>query len=110
MSTKDLSTQVPIFDGTNFNIWITAIAAYLRSQGLWHAVDEVKPELTKEESVAHYAEKTTQIEKERIEAKYKDHKEWDEDDDKALGVIALKMNRDLWHFLGDTAKERALYS
>ncbi|KIL58647.1 hypothetical protein M378DRAFT_15423 [Amanita muscaria Koide BX008] len=105
MSTKDLSTQVPIFDGTNFNIWITAIAAYLRSQGLWHAVEVIKPELTKEESVARYAEKTTQIEKERIEAKYKDHKEWDEDDDKALGVIALKMNRDLWHYLGDTAKE-----
>ncbi|KIL55753.1 hypothetical protein M378DRAFT_17660 [Amanita muscaria Koide BX008] len=105
MSTKDLSTQVPIFDGTNFNIWKTAIASYLRSQGLWHAVDEVKPELTKDESVARYEEKTTQIEKDRIEAKYKDHKEWDEDDDKALGVIALKMNQDLWHYLGDTAKE-----
>ncbi|KIL56853.1 hypothetical protein M378DRAFT_16721, partial [Amanita muscaria Koide BX008] len=84
MSSKDLSNQVPIFDGTNFNIWRTAITAYLRSQGLYHAVEAVKPTLDKDEEIARYAEKTSQLEKDRIEAKATAYKNWYEDDDKAL--------------------------
>ena len=35
MSSKDLSSVVPILDGTNYRLWAIQMGNYLRAKGLW---------------------------------------------------------------------------
>ena len=37
-STKDLSSAVPVLDGTNYRIWKIQMSNFLRAKGLWQYV------------------------------------------------------------------------
>ena len=40
---NDVKTAVPIFDGSNYNVWVDQMGFWLRSQNLWRIVNGTIP-------------------------------------------------------------------
>ena len=41
--TNDVKTAVPIFDGSNYNVWVDQMKFWLQSQNLWRIVNGTIP-------------------------------------------------------------------
>ena len=74
---KDVKTSVPIFDGSNYNIWIKQMMGWLWSQNLWRIVNGTIPRPT----VAAGPPQVTQA---QVNA-------WDDKDEAAYGTITLQI-------------------
>ena len=42
-ATNDVKTAIPIFDGSNYNIWVDQMKFWLQSQNLWRIVNGTIP-------------------------------------------------------------------
>ena len=42
-ATNDVKTAVPIFDGSNYNVWVDQMKFWLQSQNLWRIVNGTIP-------------------------------------------------------------------
>ena len=45
-ATTDVKTAVPIFDGSNYNVWVDQMKFWLQSQNLWRIVNGTIPRPT----------------------------------------------------------------
>ena len=45
-ATNDVKTAVPIFDGSNYNVWVNQMKFWLQSQNLWRIVNGTIPQPT----------------------------------------------------------------
>ena len=107
---KDLSGQIPMLDGTNFQVWENFMIAYLCTTGYYNYVTGQKacPELSDDQKKLLTQPSTS---KETADA-YKDAKDiedkidlWIEEDWKALGVITLKCASSIHYLLDDTSRK-----
>src|SRR5882757_2227901 len=76
---SQLTTLVPVFDGSNYGIWSKAIKAFLMSQGLWGHVDGT----ITEPPVANID----------------DHALWSHQNDMATGTITLRLTHPIQQFV-----------
>ncbi|EIN04190.1 hypothetical protein PUNSTDRAFT_138916 [Punctularia strigosozonata HHB-11173 SS5] len=81
---------VPIFNGTNFVMWEQSMKAYLMQQGLWHIINDARPD-----TPASGDEEAVKIAKEDRQRSY------DEKSDKALGSILLRVSESIRQTLKD---------
>ena len=42
-ATTNVKTAVPIFDGSNYNVWVDQMKFWLQSQNLWRIVNGTIP-------------------------------------------------------------------
>jgi hypothetical protein len=108
-------SDVKTLDGTNYQQWAPKMQAYLKSKELWYYVNSVKnrPSCIPEPTLPVLAEgSTTILSSARLayEANLKTYTEerqlvleWDTADDKALGIIQLRMADELQYLVKGTA-------
>src|SRR5882757_8963339 len=84
---SQLTTLVPVLDGTNYQQWAAAMQSFLMSQGQWWCmkIGFVPPIFTKTEATKHSPETSNESEVSM----------WENDSEKALGNIHL--HRHLHH-------------
>jgi hypothetical protein len=106
-SVKELSNNIPLLDGTNWLLWESMMGAYLQASGLFIYVSGKKTyqALTTEEMITFTNPKAdaTVVASLRALLDLKDI--WAESDQKAVGIITLKLLPMLQHLVGDTSKE-----
>ena len=86
---SSLTTLVPVLSGPNYQIQSTAMKSFLMSQGQWHVLSRPCPRditLDKDGSPLELdkmpSEESIDLNKEKI-------KEWEDDNQKAIGNIML---------------------
>src|ERR1700694_1822631 len=115
----ELSASVPILIGPNWIIWEAQMKAYLRTQGLWQLVmgNEDKPEELPSGRAGQAARAATDTTPARdaiqaipfptaaeLEARRKERQDWDNKDDRAIGIITLKISHSLrTHIVNEAA-------
>ena len=77
---SQLTSFVPVLDGTNYQQWASAMQSYLMSQGQWKCV---KPGATVP------VLKTEATSEDKVTGTQEDIDAWHEDEEKALGNIRL---------------------
>ena len=81
-ATNDVKTAVPIFDGSNYNVWVDQMKFWLQSQNLWRIVNSTIPRPTVGLGPPPV---TTQ-----------DIAVWDDKDEAAFGAISLRIAHHMW--------------
>ena len=76
-ATNDIKLAVPIFDGSNYNVWVDQMKFWLQSQNLWRIVNGTIPWPT----VGAGPPVITQA----------DVNAWDDKDEAAFGAISLRI-------------------
>jgi hypothetical protein len=109
-------SDVKVLDGTNYQQWAPKMQAYLKSKELWYYVNGVTncPSCIDPPAEPIPAEGSTTVERstrlayEATLKTYNDqqatHLEWDTADDKALGIIQLRMADKLQYLVKGTAR------
>ena len=120
MSTKDTSipSEVPILDGSNYRTWERMMKSFLQTKGLYRLIRvtyHVPSGLSKSQQVEYDAETTTLERIKALQDILLTKETWEEENDKILGYINLKVSpsiqqitasqsiaRDLWEHLAAT--------
>ena len=98
MSNKsEISTLVPVLDGSNYGTWHKSMKAYLMSLGLWgHCngsidalLEPMDPEKDKSKTASTADKELYKTDKAAYDIAYA---AWSKDDEKALGAILLRTN------------------
>ena len=76
-ATTDVKTTIPIFDGSNYNVWVNQMKFWLQSQNLWRIVNGTIPRPT----VGPGPPPVTA----------QDVAAWDDKDEAAFGAISLRI-------------------
>ena len=99
-STKDLSSAVPVLDGTNYRVWKIQMSNFLRAKGLWQYVQGLVP---RPEDAAPTGTTAAPIAPtaQAIEEAAEKQLAWDIKDDEANGLIMLKVAYSLHGATGD---------
>ena len=100
--------KIPILTGLNWNEWSVAMTAFLRYKGLWQYVSGTKAgpsSLDESEKVALRADDTPKLVRDRLLAKKETWDDFVVNDDKALGLITLKLTQSLRHYVKNTAQK-----
>ena len=79
---SQLTTLVPVFDGTNYKEWSTLMQSYLMAQGRWYLIQDREDAPVKPVATARQA-----VDSDKME----EWKEWKHDTTKALGEINLRL-------------------
>ncbi|KAF5383099.1 hypothetical protein D9615_004970 [Tricholomella constricta] len=90
----NFATLVPVFNGTNWAEWSSAMQDYLRSQALWQLVKGGNPR--PEVQVGSDGESLPET---------KEHREWDNRDDQALGIIRLRVSPEIKNQISGNSSE-----
>ena len=87
-----------MFDGTNYQNWSRMVSAYLKTQGLWSYVSGNTPEPPAVAYPGTLQSDASPSDKATYETLLKDYEAaktkadtWNIEDDKAMGIIALKL-------------------
>jgi hypothetical protein len=96
MSSKSIHELVPLFEGKDWNVWSQTMTAFLCSQGLWSIVNgtDPKPREYSKSSGANTAQ---------IAARAKEHLEWSNRDNQAIGFIQLRLSINLYNHVGTSS-------
>src|SRR6266571_5995335 len=112
----DDDKNIPVLNGTNWQLWKFKMRAYLQSKECWLIVDGTKPRSHKWEQEEYSIPAVTEVEK-GVEKVVKEATmawrdttkvteewlEWTEADNKALGIITLKLSPSLSMMIKKTA-------
>ena len=79
---SSLEKLVPLLEGSNYLIWAGAMRPYLQSQGTWRIINGNEP---KPRTLVATATNTAEV-----TAREAEHKDWNNKDDQAFGVIMLR--------------------
>jgi hypothetical protein len=91
---QSVKTHVPKLDGSNYQVWSGKMQAFLRSQGLWNMVrgsEPNPPELAADSKPEHIA------------FHRKEHTDWSNRDNQAIGLIQLQLIDNLYDKVGATS-------
>ena len=107
---EGLTSKLKEFDGTNYQEWASKMEAYLKTQELWEYVDESteKPDTIKEPTVptlkATESEVATyDLMKKAYDDRLEEIRDWNRADDKAQGIIQLKLHDKLQYLVKSTS-------
>ena len=97
---SQLTSLVPILDGTNYQQWSSAMSSYLMAQGQWKCVKSGASDPSPPTKVVETEIETEKGKKKKTETVWdwqdetylKAKAEWDEDAEKALGNICLRIH------------------
>jgi hypothetical protein len=112
--TSSLDKLVPLFDGTNWREWEVCMTAYLQMQELWEVVSTntkpVEPRPTEGVETRTGSDGTETRHRVRVPptadevAAYNaNFKDWNKENQKALGAITLRLSAQLRHHRTDSA-------
>ena len=76
-ATTDVKTAIPIFDGSNYNVWVDQMKFWLQSQNLWRIVNGTIPRPTVGPGPRPVTAQDTAV--------------WDNKDEAAFGAISLRI-------------------
>ena len=109
---EGLTSKLKEFDGTNYQEWASKMEAYLKTQELWEYVNLItkKPEeLTSPTPPPAKATESAVTEYNAAKAAYNARQEelrtWYRADDKALGIIQLKLHDKLQYLVKNTSHQ-----
>jgi hypothetical protein len=109
---SSLTASIPMFDGTNYQNWSRMVSAYLKMQGLWSYVSGITmepPEVAKPGSLQGGASDSDKAIHETLLREYESAKAkadaWGIEDNKAMGIIALKLTLSMQYLLKKYSKE-----
>ena len=120
MSTKDttIPSEVPILNGSNYRTWEQMMKSFLQTKGLYRlirATHHIPSVLSESQQVEYEAEATTPERIKTLQDILLARETWEEENDKILGYINLKVSasiqqitashtiaRDLWNHLATT--------
>ena len=109
---SSLTASIPMFDGTNYQNWSRMVSAYLKTQGLWSYISGITAEPAVVASPGSLPSGTSPSDiatHERLLKEYDDAKTkadaWNIEDDKAMGIIALKLTPSMQYLLKKYSKE-----
>jgi hypothetical protein len=91
---QSVKTHVSKLDGLNYQVWSGKMQAFLRSQGLWNMVRGSEPNLP---------ELAADSKPEHIAFRRKEHIEWSNCDNQAIGLIQLWLIDNLYDKVGATS-------
>ena len=109
---SSLTASILMFDGTNYQNWSRMVSAYLKTQGLWSYVSGIteEPPVVANPGTIHSSATPSEIAthetllKEYEAAKTKADA-WNIEDDKAMGIITLKLTPSMQYLLKKFSKE-----
>ena len=81
-ATNDVKTAVPIFDGSNYNVWVDQMKFWLQSQNLWRIVNGAIPRPTVGLGPPPVTAQDVAV--------------WDNKDKAAFGAISLRIAHHMW--------------
>ena len=81
-TTTDVKVAVPIFDGSNYNVWVNQMKFWLQSQNLWRIVNGTIPQLTVSPGPPPVTAQDVAV--------------WDDKDEAAFGTISLRISHQMW--------------
>ena len=109
---SSLTASIPMFDGTNYQNWSRMVSAYLKTQGLWSYVSGITEEPPIVANPGTIRSGATPSEIATHEMLLKDYEAvktkadtWNIEDDKAMGIIALKLTPSMQYLLKKFSKE-----
>ena len=76
-ATTDVKTAIPIFDGSNYNVWVDQMKFWLQSQNLWRIVNGAIPRPTVGPGPPPVTAQDVAL--------------WDDKDEAAFGAISLRI-------------------
>ena len=76
-TTNDIKVAVPIFDGSNYNIWVDQMKFWLQSQNLWRIVNRMIPRPTVGPGPPPVTAQDVAV--------------WDDKDEATFGTISLRI-------------------
>ena len=112
---SQLTSLVPIFDGTNYQQWVSAMQSFLMSQGQWKCIKPgatVPKVSTREVPITSPKgkEAETEVETETItDVSQSDVDNWLEDAEKALGNIRLRLHHTIGYQFNDVENPAFLW-
>ena len=89
--TTQLTSLIPTLDGTNYIKWAHNMKSYLQNQGYWRKMNKPCPKLTKS------AEATSESASDEVIGNEEEIEAWEENNDKAVGSIHLRLFHTLQH-------------
>ena len=109
---SSLTASILMFNGTNYQNWSRMVSAYLKMQGLWSYVSGITAEpaeVANPGSLHSGATPSEVVTHEKLLKDYDDAKTkaiaWGKEDDKAMGIIALKLTPSMQYLLKKYSKE-----
>ena len=104
------TSKLKEFDGTNYQEWASKMEAYLKTQELWEYVNLITKRLEELTLPATPSAKATESEvatytatKAAYDARQEELRAWYRADDKALGIIQLKLHDKLQYLVKNTS-------
>ena len=104
---SNLTSLVPVLDGTNYQDWVAAMQLFLMSQGQWKVIARAGPSAifdTKDIDDKGVAKTGA------VPTNYDTIEEWANVDDKALGNIRLYLNSNIRQLFKDTESAALLWA
>lgn len=94
---SQLTTIVPVLDGTNYTTWAATAKAWLQSTGLWKVIARhERPDTpdVKRRAVAEGADPATGriTNQDELDKAAQEQEEWDDENEKAMGSIRLRLS------------------
>ncbi|KAF8631363.1 hypothetical protein AX14_010945, partial [Amanita brunnescens Koide BX004] len=109
---SSLTASIPMFNGTNYQNWSRMVSTYLKMQGLWSYVSgitEEPPVVANPGSIRSGATPSEVTTHETLLREYEAAKTkadaWNIEDNKAMGIIALKLTPSMQYLLKEFSKE-----
>jgi Domain of unknown function (DUF4219) len=91
---QSIKTHISKLDGLNYQVWSGKMQAFLRLQGLWNMVRGSEPNLP---------ELAEGSKPEHIAFCKREHTNWSNCDDQAIGLIQLQLIDNLYDKVGSTS-------
>ena len=91
-------------DGQCFLDWSHHISGYLKLKECWDVIIETPPIKWTDELLSEYSS-TKDPQKSELKDIYNDWKAWCAKDNKAVGILTMKMKSELQTFIKDSARE-----
>jgi hypothetical protein len=108
MSSNQIFSSVPVFDGSNYRRWADKMKAYFQIYNLWGVTSGVE-KLPKEPQAYTMGTGADQVVTQPTEVQMAEYrrnlKDWTRDNEAALGAMTLKMRDDLEIHWKETAAE-----
>ena len=79
---NNVKVAVPIFDGSNYNVWVDQMKFWLQSQNLWRIVNRTIPRPTVSLGPPPVTAQDAAV--------------WDDKDEAAFGAISLRIAHHMW--------------